>query len=135
MINQSKRSWQAFRSGAPGMRFSDRYRRRQRDSHGRWTPASVAYIVVGLALAAGGLLLVPAPGPGWLVTFLGLGLLGSEFGPVARVLDSAEIRLRVLGRAAVAVWQDASGRERAIIALVVGGLLLALGYGLVVLLM
>ena len=135
MINQSKRSWQAFCSSAPGMRFSDRHRRRQRDSHGRWTPASVAYIVVGLTLAAGGLLLVPAPGPGWLVTFFGLGLLGSEFGPLARVLDSAEIRLRVWGRAAVAVWQDASGRERAIIALVVGGLLLALGYGLVVLLM
>ncbi len=70
-----------------------------------------------------------------MVTFFGLGLLGSEFGPLARVLDSAEIRLRVWGRAAVAVWQDASGRERAIIALVVGGLLIALGYGLVVLLM
>ncbi|HZG66049.1 MAG TPA: PGPGW domain-containing protein [Herpetosiphonaceae bacterium] len=135
MIHQSKRSWQAFRSSAPGMRFSDRHRRRQRDSHGRWTPASLAYIVGGLVLAVGGLLLVPAPGPGWLVTFFGLGLLGSEFEPVARALDSAEIRLRVWGRAAVGVWKESSGRERGIIALVVGVILIALGYGLAVLLM
>ncbi len=34
---------------------------------------------VGGILAAGGLLLVPLPGPGWLVVFLGLAVLGTEF--------------------------------------------------------
>ena len=130
MITQWNRGWQAFRTSEPGFRFTDRYRRRQQDSHGRWTPASLAYIAVGLALAVGGLLLVPAPGPGWFVTFFGLGLLGSEFKPVAEALDRAEIRLRVWGRAFVALWQEASGRERVIIALVIGTAVIALGYGL-----
>lgn len=34
---------------------------------------------VGGVLAVGGLLLVPLPGPGWLVVFLGLAVLGTEF--------------------------------------------------------
>ncbi|WP_194410210.1 TIGR02611 family protein [Microbacterium cremeum] len=35
--------------------------------------------VVGGTLAIVGLLLVPLPGPGWLVVFLGLAVLGTEF--------------------------------------------------------
>lgn len=35
--------------------------------------------VVGASLAILGLLLVPLPGPGWLVVFLGLAVLGTEF--------------------------------------------------------
>ena len=34
---------------------------------------------IGGVLAIGGLLLVPLPGPGWLVVFLGLAVLGTEF--------------------------------------------------------
>ena len=130
MIEQMKRNWQAFRLSAPGMRFSERYRRRRRETDGRWTFSSLAYIVVGLALTAGGLLLVPAPGPGWLLVFFGLGLVGSEFKPVAEALDRTEIRLRVWGRAAIALWREASGPERGIIALVVAALALAVGFGL-----
>ncbi|WP_084620742.1 TIGR02611 family protein [Agromyces italicus] len=39
-------------------------------------------VIVGMlggAIAVGGLLLVPLPGPGWLVVFLGLAILGTEF--------------------------------------------------------
>ncbi len=35
--------------------------------------------VLGGFVAFGGLLLVPLPGPGWLVVFLGLAILGTEF--------------------------------------------------------
>jgi len=35
--------------------------------------------VVGTVLALVGLVLVPLPGPGWLVVFAGLALLGTEF--------------------------------------------------------
>lgn len=34
---------------------------------------------VGGLLAVGGLVLVPLPGPGWLIVFLGLAVLGTEF--------------------------------------------------------
>ena len=50
--------------------------------------------VVGTVLTLGGLVLVPLPGPGWLVVFLGLAVLGTEFhwarrlaGWVKRMLD------------------------------------------------
>ncbi|QKJ21013.1 TIGR02611 family protein [Microbacterium hominis] len=39
----------------------------------------VAVAIVGGMLAVGGLILVPLPGPGWLVVFLGLAVLGTEF--------------------------------------------------------
>ncbi|WP_350349506.1 TIGR02611 family protein [Agromyces sp. G08B096] len=35
--------------------------------------------VLGGVIAVGGLALVPLPGPGWLVVFLGLAILGTEF--------------------------------------------------------
>jgi uncharacterized protein (TIGR02611 family) len=52
---------------------------------------TVYRIVVGLlgvALTLGGLLLVPLPGPGWLVVLAGLAVLASEFEPAARLLDA-----------------------------------------------
>jgi uncharacterized protein (TIGR02611 family) len=39
----------------------------------------VAVGIVGGALTGIGILLVPLPGPGWLVVFLGLAVLGTEF--------------------------------------------------------
>ena len=36
--------------------------------------------ILGGSLTGLGLLLVPLPGPGWLVVFLGLAVLGTEFG-------------------------------------------------------
>lgn len=42
-----------------------------------------------------GLLLVPLPGPGWLIVFVGLGVLGTEFAAARRVSDALK---RVLMR-------------------------------------
>ena len=39
----------------------------------------VSVAVLGGVITVGGLLLVPLPGPGWLVVFLGLAILGTEF--------------------------------------------------------
>ena len=54
----------------------------------------VGVAVVGTIMALGGLVLVPLPGPGWLIVFLGLAVLGTEFhwarrlsGWVKRMLD------------------------------------------------
>lgn len=50
------------------------------DSHPRLNHAYRFGVgAVGGILAVGGLLLVPLPGPGWLVVFLGLAVLGTEF--------------------------------------------------------
>ncbi len=39
----------------------------------------IAVALGGTVLTLGGLILVPLPGPGWLVVFLGLAVLGTEF--------------------------------------------------------
>lgn len=39
----------------------------------------VLVAVLGGIIAVGGLMLVPLPGPGWLIVFLGLAILGTEF--------------------------------------------------------
>ncbi|MET2010717.1 TIGR02611 family protein [Microbacterium chocolatum] len=39
----------------------------------------IAIGVVGTVVSVLGLILVPLPGPGWLVVFLGLAILGTEF--------------------------------------------------------
>lgn len=50
--------------------------------------------VVGAVVAIGGLVLVPLPGPGWLIVFVGIGILASEFEPAQRLLDWGRERLR-----------------------------------------
>jgi uncharacterized protein (TIGR02611 family) len=49
--------------------------------------------LLGVALTLGGLVLVPLPGPGWLIVLAGLAVLGSEFDPARRVLEFARRRL------------------------------------------
>lgn len=50
--------------------------------------------VVGLVIVAGGLLMVPFPGPGWLVVFLGLAIWASEFEWAQRLLHHAKRTLK-----------------------------------------
>ena len=49
--------------------------------------------VLGGVLTAIGVVLVPLPGPGWLVVFLGLAVLGTEFRWAARVAGWLKRRL------------------------------------------
>jgi uncharacterized protein (TIGR02611 family) len=49
--------------------------------------------LLGVALTLGGLLLVPLPGPGWLIVFAGLALLATEFAWAERLLTYARHRV------------------------------------------
>lgn len=52
-------------------------------------------IVVGIAggsVLLVGIVLIPYPGPGWLIVFAGLGILSSEFHWASRLLKSARRR-------------------------------------------
>ena len=55
--------------------------------------SKVAVGVAGTVITAVGLLLVPLPGPGWLIVFGGLALLATEFSWAARVLSFARHRV------------------------------------------
>ena len=53
-------------------------------------------MVGGLVVAVGSLAFGVLPGPGTLTFFVGLAMIAGEFYPVARLLDWAEVRARVI---------------------------------------
>lgn len=66
-IRRRLRRWRAWVEKHPGLRFAYR----------------LFVGILGSTIAVIGLLLVPLPGPGWLVVFLGAAILGTEF-PAAK---------------------------------------------------
>jgi uncharacterized protein (TIGR02611 family) len=63
----------------------------------------IAVGVIGTLTVLVGLVLVPFPGPGWLIVFLGLGILATEFAWAERLLD--------FGRAKFRAWLRWVGRQ------------------------
>jgi uncharacterized protein (TIGR02611 family) len=59
--------------------------------------------IVGGLIVVLGLALVPLPGPGWLIVFLGLGILATEFTWAERLLD--------FGRRTLRSWLHWLGRQ------------------------
>lgn len=51
----------------------------------------VALTAVGALIIVVGLILVPLPGPGWLIVFFGLAILGTEFHWARRLLGWARM--------------------------------------------
>ncbi len=56
---------------------------------GGWVAWRIGITVVGVAIIAGGIVLLPLPGPGWLIIFAGLGVLATEYTWAARLLTWA----------------------------------------------
>jgi uncharacterized protein (TIGR02611 family) len=54
----------------------------------------VIVAVVGFAIIVAGIVLIPLPGPGWLIVFAGLALLSTEFVWAGRLLDFARGKVR-----------------------------------------
>lgn len=75
--------------------------------------------VLGTLVVLLGLVLVPFPGPGWLIVFVGLGILATEFSWAERLLD--------FGRAKLKLWLRWVGRQN----LAVRGLIALLTLGFV----
>lgn len=58
----------------------------------------ILVIIVGGVLTIGGLALIPLPGPGWVIVFLGLAVLGTEFAWAERLLVFARTRVAGFGQ-------------------------------------
>jgi uncharacterized protein (TIGR02611 family) len=90
--------------------------RRWRERIRAWPAAHRVYRLVvgtlGLLVVALGLVLVPFPGPGWLIVIAGLAILGTEFEAARRLLRFTQRRLRA--------WTQWLGRQPLPIRLLVG---------------
>jgi uncharacterized protein (TIGR02611 family) len=84
----------------------------------------VAVTLAGLAVIAVGIVLLPLPGPGWLVIFGGLGILGTEYEWARRLLSAV--------RRQVTRWTRWLSAQPIWVRVVAGLLSLALIAGLVV---
>lgn len=79
MLNSLMSSWQEFTNAPVGHRFQKRYERRMRQSKGKFCWGKMINIVVGIAIIILGVILIPAPGPGAMITLFGAGLIAGEF--------------------------------------------------------
>ena len=71
------------------------WRRRLRANPATAKIYRVAVFIVGLAIVVLGLLLVPFPGPGWLIVIAGLAVWATEFEKAQRVLEFVKKNLRI----------------------------------------
>lgn len=92
MLKRLRAAWRPLKDGTPGKRFQEIHDSRKAQRRGR--PWRFLFIAGGIAIVAVGIVLLPAPGPGWLVIFLGAGLLAQESMVIARTLDAVELRIR-----------------------------------------
>lgn len=70
-----------------------RWRRKIRSNPHSHRVYRLVVALVGLVIVVGGLVLVPAPGPGWLIVFLGIAVWASEFTWAEQLLHWARQRL------------------------------------------
>lgn len=87
---------------APPRNAAASLRARVRALRGGWLAWRIAVTVVGVAVIAGGIVLLPLPGPGWLIIFTGLGLLATEYEWAARLLRWTRRRVMSWARSAAA---------------------------------
>lgn len=117
MFDRMGKYWEEFKEDTPGRRFLDRYDRNQQRAKGRFDIRRLLNVVVGSLLVLFSVFFGWAPGPGMLTLFIGLGMVSSEFRPVAVFLDWAEIKIRKLWRICESVWARSSPGERGLIVL------------------
>jgi uncharacterized protein (TIGR02611 family) len=72
-----------------------RARARVRRWPGGWLLWRVTVTLIGLVVIAVGAILIPLPGPGWLIVFLGLGIWSTEYAWARRLLAATR---RIVGR-------------------------------------
>jgi uncharacterized protein (TIGR02611 family) len=92
-VSTSERRRQFFRP--PDDHDEWEWRRRLRANPTTRPALRLTVGLVGLVLVGGGLLLVPLPGPGWLIVILGIAVWASEFEPASNLLDFVKARVRL----------------------------------------
>lgn len=83
----------ARRIGQPIARFMSRWRARIRKYPWLDVVYRVLITILGSLIVIVGIILIPLPGPGWLIVFIGLTVLGSEWHWARRLTTWAKLQL------------------------------------------
>lgn len=122
MMERIKDRLRRFKQSEAGHRFQDQHADR-REAHGS-AFGRVLRLGAGIVVTVLGVIAMPAPGPGMLITAFGLAMLAHESLVVARLLDTAELKLRPIALGALAWWKRRGTGARialgALVLLVVG---------------
>ena len=102
------RHWRTFREIDAGHRYQRRYHFHQRRTRKGlvsvyWRPFS---LFCGPLLIIMGFVLIPTPGPSYIIIAIGLWLLAGEFLLLARLFDRVGARLGRLGRWIKGLWRS-----------------------------
>ena len=74
---------------------------RRRERHIQHSMAyRVLFVIVAFAILIGGIALVPLPGPGWAIVFIGLGMLALEFKWAENLMEKVLDRFEAAKRSA-----------------------------------
>jgi uncharacterized protein (TIGR02611 family) len=76
-------------SSHKSVRRAEAFRAKVRAKPGGVLGWRIGVTVVGVVIVAGGIVLLPLPGPGWLIIFAGLGVLATEYEWAKRLLRFA----------------------------------------------
>jgi uncharacterized protein (TIGR02611 family) len=79
---------------APPSTRSGRLRARVRSWPGGFVLWRVGITLLGICIILVGIVLLPLPGPGWLIIFAGIGVLGTEYTWAARLLTAVRSRVK-----------------------------------------
>ena len=84
---------------------------RRRERHlKRSKPYRIAFMILAFVIVLGGLALVPLPGPGWAIVFVGLGMLALEFEWAEKLMEKILNRLQAAQESA----KNASPAQKAL---------------------
>lgn len=103
MMERIKDRLRRFKESEPGHRFQDQHAAR-REAHSS-AFGRVLRLGAGIVVTVVGIIAMPAPGPGTLITAFGLVMLAHESLVVARLLDASEVKLRPIVLGALAWWK------------------------------
>ena len=106
MLRFLKLQWRDLKCGRPGTRFKQRWRTREQRRRSYF--AKPLYMTAGLFVFLIGLVMLPAPGPGCPIVFIGAAMIAEESFWMATVLDRIELKGRRLLARVAKYWKRAS---------------------------
>ena len=78
----------------------------------------IAIAIIGFVIVIAGLIMVPYPGPGWLIVFAGLAILASEFSFAHKILE--------FGKEKYQIWQDWVSSQGVFVQIIIWGLMVVI---------